>query len=532
MLSMLPSVYQSLKPIDLFQNLKVKYLIVIRLLLLKLLSQRLHGLLQYLEINAHWSENIKESGQTIMFRVSTGTEEILRHIQSLGIGDSKGNSGSVDVVDVAVSLPESETNRFISKPESQVFDRDKITFAETIKSRLIVDQLVQEVDNGSVFSFDYLLLIIVASILAGLGLLADNTVIIVASMLVSPLMGPILAITFGLTLHQIPMLRRGLFSEILGLVMCWIVGMLLGVGAVWWTDDWNLPNSEMESRGQWAGLLYGLGIALPSGIGVALSIVGNNTGSLVGVAISASLLPPAVNSGIFFAMGAVIKLTSLNPDDVDSDLFRYSLISFLLTLLNIACIIITAYGMFRLKEIAPIPGKTELFGKHVPLARKYYDTVKKADATKMSRLARLVVERNLDKAHPQASTARTLTLGFASIRHQKSLAHQRRPLHELFESPEGSFYDEKNSTKTIEEEDSERQRTPSLSHTPPSKNDAHIDKNNEKTFVVPSSPANAGKVPSLKPVAFTHNRHNSCDASISSSSNKDNTSSVSVMNQV
>ena len=37
-------------------------------------------------------------------------------------------------------------------------------------------------------------------------------------------------------------------------------------------------------------------IALPSGAGVALSLLGGNTGSLVGVAISASLLPPAVNA--------------------------------------------------------------------------------------------------------------------------------------------------------------------------------------------------------------------------------------------
>ena len=45
-------------------------------------------------------------------------------------------------------------------------------------------------------------------------------------------------------------------------------------------------------RGLWVGVL----IALPSGAGVALSVLGGNTGSLVGVAISASLLPPAVNS--------------------------------------------------------------------------------------------------------------------------------------------------------------------------------------------------------------------------------------------
>ena len=45
-------------------------------------------------------------------------------------------------------------------------------------------------------------------------------------------------------------------------------------------------------RSLWVGIL----IALPSGAGVALAILGGNTGSLVGVAISASLLPPLVNA--------------------------------------------------------------------------------------------------------------------------------------------------------------------------------------------------------------------------------------------
>lgn len=42
------------------------------------------------------------------------------------------------------------------------------------------------------------------------------------------------------------------------------------------------------------GLVTGVLIACPSGVGVALSVLGNNTSSLVGVAISASLLPPGL----------------------------------------------------------------------------------------------------------------------------------------------------------------------------------------------------------------------------------------------
>ena len=58
------------------------------------------------------------------------------------------------------------------------------------------------------------------------------------------------------------------------------------------------------TRGLWVGVL----IALPSGAGVALSVLGGNAGSLVGVAISASLLTPAVNSVSLTSEKSQIKL--------------------------------------------------------------------------------------------------------------------------------------------------------------------------------------------------------------------------------
>lgn len=48
-------------------------------------------------------------------------------------------------------------------------------------------------------------------------------------------------------------------------------------------------------RGQWRSLWVGALVALPSGAGVAMAILGGNSACLVGVAISASLLPPSIN---------------------------------------------------------------------------------------------------------------------------------------------------------------------------------------------------------------------------------------------
>ena len=65
------------------------------------------------------------------------------------------------------------------------------------------------------------------------------------------------------------------------------------------------PSAEMASRTGWSCLVVGLAIAIPSGVGVAISVLGGNAGSMVGVAISASLLPPAVNAGLYWAMALI-----------------------------------------------------------------------------------------------------------------------------------------------------------------------------------------------------------------------------------
>lgn len=65
-------------------------------------------------------------------------------------------------------------------------------------------------------------------------------------------------------------------------------------------QDPQWPTQEMLQRGHHNGLIVGALIAISSGAGVALSVLSGNSGSMVGVAISASLLPPAVNAGLFW----------------------------------------------------------------------------------------------------------------------------------------------------------------------------------------------------------------------------------------
>ncbi|CAF3470145.1 unnamed protein product [Rotaria sp. Silwood1] len=165
-------------------------------------------------------------------------------------------------------------------------------FKKSVQARLMVHQVVASIRASTVLSFDFVLLICLASMLAALGLLENSTVIIVASMLVSPLMNPILGIVFGLSVREHSLWRRGLRNELIGLIICISCGFILGLLTTFaetkWGSSASFPTLEMKSRGDVKRLWVGVLIALPSGAGVALSVLGGNTGSLVGVAISGS----------------------------------------------------------------------------------------------------------------------------------------------------------------------------------------------------------------------------------------------------
>ncbi|XP_063229188.1 uncharacterized protein LOC134534630 [Bacillus rossius redtenbacheri] len=248
-------------------------------------------------------------------------------------------------------------------------------FVQSIRSKLTVKQVVDGVRNGAECSFDYLTLVLTADMVAAVGLVENNSVNIVAAMLISPLMGPIMAVTFGTIISDRKLQKIGLRSEFIGLMISLVFGYIFGclVGCTedpWGNGDW--PTEEMKGRGQARSLWIGILWALPSGTGVALALLQGSAGPLIGVAISASLLPPAVNCGMMWGLATIVHIypdyklpyvkgeplnaTSsfkmMYSDHLPNELAAMGIISFCLTLVNICCIFITAIVVLKIKEVA------------------------------------------------------------------------------------------------------------------------------------------------------------------------------------
>ncbi|KAI5637117.1 hypothetical protein NE865_10167 [Phthorimaea operculella] len=219
-------------------------------------------------------------------------------------------------------------------------------------------------------TFDWIFLLVVAAFVAAIGLVENSTIILVASMLISPLMGPITAGTLGTTVRDRSLQQMGVTHELLGLFMSLVIGFIFGLAICavderYGVGDW--PTYEMMSRCEIRSLWVGILVAIPSGAGVALAVLGDYTASLVGVAISASLLPPAVNAGLLWAMALVhlifmdddtrwtsVVKTTIYSDNQPTELAVLGAVSLCLTLVNILCIFLAGVAVYKVKEVCPL----------------------------------------------------------------------------------------------------------------------------------------------------------------------------------
>lgn len=145
------------------------------------------------------------------------------------------------------------------------------------------------------------------------------------------------------------------------------------------SDDW--PTDEMLNRATPSSFYSGITIAFLTGMGVALSVLDDCMSKLVGVAVSASIIPQAVNSGILLILAMQNDnerwndfTLSFDEEVYDEDTPSYSqlaVMSLLLTVINVVLVTCGATLMFRLKEVLPID--KEEFWYDLKVARKIHN---------------------------------------------------------------------------------------------------------------------------------------------------------------
>jgi uncharacterized hydrophobic protein (TIGR00271 family) len=149
----------------------------------------------------------------------------------------------------------------------------------------------------------YLVLMSVAGVIAALGVITDNPILIVGAMAVSPDLLPICAICVGIVGGRTRLVPRALITLVVGLGLAIIVAMVLsalldGFGIL--GDTWELTDAGLGSL---ASIDYStLLIAFFAGIAGILAFE-TRASAAVGVAISVTTIPAAGYLGVSVGAG-------------------------------------------------------------------------------------------------------------------------------------------------------------------------------------------------------------------------------------
>ena len=207
-----------------------------------------------------------------------------------GIGTLEGTR--VAIAEVLALEPVEED------PEEQARNISSKTWSEQIVNtrydRLAIQEMYANIDATSGLSFDFMCLLACAGILAALGLLSDDLVTLISAMLLSPLASPINCISFGIAAGRKDLMWRGLRNELIGAVMTFFFGLLVGgiFGSVYGPNngdqapgpergvpgnyEWPfvLEEQALVSRGTSAAVIVGIGVAMASGVAMVLAVTG------------------------------------------------------------------------------------------------------------------------------------------------------------------------------------------------------------------------------------------------------------------
>ncbi|XP_065088980.1 uncharacterized protein LOC135710359 isoform X1 [Ochlerotatus camptorhynchus] len=402
-----------------------------------------------------WVETNKGRGHQITFSIESGArcDDVIYLLCSWGIGERYGSTISITSCTLFTEQRQDEEDDKQANGKGSAWN----SFLTSARAQLNVASIVDNVKNGAVITFDYVTMLITAAVIAAFGLIEDSSVNLIASMLVSPLMGPILAAVFGTVIKDKNLQMLGIRNETIAIGLVLLSGFFFGLIISSTDEKWGLGEgvtAEMLARCQPHSLKLGIAIALPSGAAVAVAILAENGGGLVGVAISASLLPPSVNAGILWSLSLLSSIFGKAPDQRYStvtqtnfysetqsvELFCLGCMSFCLTLVNVCCIYIMGIFILWVKEVAPIvPKDQKQFWNHdIKIARDYNKTMHTMDGMTMNKqlLQELSHFRPQSETDKQGSERWLNTIGRAgqntwSPRHHHHQKEHRPTIQEL-----------------------------------------------------------------------------------------------------
>ncbi|MGB5876361.1 MAG: DUF389 domain-containing protein [Psychrobacter nivimaris] len=213
--------------------------------------------------------------------------------------EDKNQSKNTDVEDSDAQKPQDESDEDEVQEEKEAkLESYKQFVAEQFSNQKVdYPEVRVRIEANALPSKMYFIMNILSAIIASYGLVTNSAAVVIGAMLVAMMLGPITGIALAIIDHRMPLLRKSLFTVIIGVSLVVLVGFIVG----WLHKDQPLT-AEILSRTQPTSM--DLMIALAGGTAGAYAMVSPHLSvAVVGVAVATALVPPLAASGILLANG-------------------------------------------------------------------------------------------------------------------------------------------------------------------------------------------------------------------------------------
>ncbi|HUW67858.1 MAG TPA: TIGR00341 family protein, partial [Candidatus Nanoarchaeia archaeon] len=270
-----------------------------------------------------WQERF--SKDLIHIKILLPTEETEEVLDLLEKHISMVDGYRILLLHVEASLPRPEPPKKEITKESQPEQK-----TNSKKSRISREELYVDIDASIKLSKIFIILALLSSVVAAVGILQDNVAVIIGAMVIAPLLGPNLALSLATTLGDIDLARRAMKANAAGILAVLSFAALIGY---LFKFDPAIPQIISRSK-------VGLGdiiLALAAGSAATLSMTTGVSSALIGVMVAVALLPPLVVLGMLLGSGNWVLATGAG----------------MLVLVNLICINLAGVMTFWIQGIQP-----------------------------------------------------------------------------------------------------------------------------------------------------------------------------------
>lgn len=192
------------------------------------------------------------------------------------------------------------------------------------------EEIHRDLAAGTELDAKYVLLVILSTVVASVGLLKDDVAVVIGAMVIAPLLGSNLAFAFAVAAGDAKLMWSALRINFVGAGLVVVLAVVIGL-------VWTAPFNSAQIMERTEVDLDSMVLALAAGAAAALSVVSSLSTTLVGVMVAVALLPPAATAGLMLASGQWGLAGGAG----------------LLMVVNVVCVNLAAKGVFLFTGIMP-----------------------------------------------------------------------------------------------------------------------------------------------------------------------------------